>query len=122
MSKNNKLDFLGCTISGLCIIHCLLFPFLFIIYPFLEFNEEIFHLFFLILTIIVSALSFYSGYKQHRNLKIAFLFILGIMFLSINLIFHEYLSKYELFINICGSLLIIIGHLNNKSHCKKCNH
>ena len=106
-------DKIGIFVSGLCLIHCILLPFLSIIIPFLDEKLHIL-LFFIIITI--GFYSFYFGFKKHQKLRPLILFIIGIIFLSL-----EIFSHYEVF-TIFGSVIIIAAHLNNSYHCKNCNH
>lgn len=124
MEYKKIFDNLGIWISGLCLIHCVLMPVFIIFYPFMfnKTEEIIFHSILLIIAIILSLISFKSGYKIHQKSKPIKLALTGISLMFFNLIFHDFFHDIELLINLIGSLFIISAHLSNKKHCSKCKH
>lgn len=110
---NNLCDKIGIFVSGLCLVHCISLPFLSILIPFV--NETI-HIYLFLIIVSIGFYSFYFGYKKHYKLKPLTLFIIGSIFLSMEIFFH-----YEI-LSVIGSLVIIIAHIINTHHCQKCNH
>lgn len=110
----NSTDWL----SSVCIIHCLLTPVVLALYPFLinESQEVIAHSIILAFAILISIYSIVSGYKIHKNKAPSKYIALGLSLLVTNIIYHDLLHEVEIFVNILGSFLIIIGHKKNKKH------
>lgn len=130
MKYNKIMDKLGIWLSGLCLIHCILLPILFVLFPLLglkEFklveNSELYvHSLFFVFIILIGIFSFYPAYKIHKRKKPFCLFLLGSSFLISTIIFHEYLEEIELYLNLVGSIILIYSHFKNKKHCKSCHH
>lgn len=125
MSKYKDIyDKIGVWLSGLCIIHCILVPLLFLFYPAVGENIEshFLHSVFFLVIMAVAIVSFSTGYKLHKRLEPILYLISGLLILLINLLFHEKLLNYEMGLNVLGSLLVVISHIKNKKHCNKCNH
>ena len=115
MKYNKIMDRLGMWLSGLCLIHCILLPILFVLIPILglesfnltEVSERYIHSIFFVFIILIGIFSFYPAYKIHNKKKPFLLFLLGCSFLISTIIFHEYLEKIELFLNLIGSSILI---------------
>jgi len=71
-SKQRALfDKIAVVLSGLCLLHCLLLPFLLAFLPFLgQFGDDHFHAEMLIFVIPVSAIALFVGYRRHGQIKV----------------------------------------------------
>lgn len=109
-------------LSGLCTIHCLLTPILFIIFPVLGATfiaGENFHQILLWFVLPISLLALLLGYFQQRD-RIAFLMgVIGLSHLSTAAMFGDVFSNElsELVVTSLGSLVLIAGHIRNYQLC-----
>ena len=117
--KTNVLDLLGMSVSGLCVVHCLLTPLLLVFSPIYWgelFAHETVHLLFLILGSSFALLSLNHGYRKHQQLSILFLGAIGLLLLFLALTFIEG-SSYEIGVTLLGGLLLISAHFKNWRAC-----
>lgn len=122
-----RLDRAAIVFSGLCTIHCLLSPVLFIIFPVWGetfVTAEKFHQFLLWLVLPVSLLALLLGYFQRRD-KVAFLLgLIGLSQLVIAaMLGNEFFSELsEAVIIPLAGLILIAGHIRNYQlcHCDEC--
>ncbi len=126
----------GIFISGLCVVHCVLFPVLIILLPATRsfFYNPILEIIILVLGIIIGSISFVTSYRQHRKPYPMMLGLTGVAFLALNLfVFVESESHVELSgipidpLMILGGSFLIAGHAWNihACHCfcdKSCDH
>jgi hypothetical protein len=105
-----KADMVGMGLSGLCMVHCLVFPLL------VSFAPAILR------GLPGDDATHRLGYKVHRKGWILALFLLGIALISAAAALGEpVLSAYgETGITVCGSLLLITAHWCNRSFCNSC--
>ena len=120
-------DFLAISLSGLCLVHCLLFPLITIFLPavsgsFLE--GEIFHKFLLIFILPTSILALFLGCKKHRKRNFFFIGGIGLFFLVFAAFLgHELLGEVgEKVLTTLGGLIIAYAHWKNFQSCKKDEH
>jgi len=123
LAKDQKFyDKLSIGISIACIMHCLLFPSLLILFSsFLSLfiNGELVHYLLLILVAPVSIFALSMGLKNHKNFLI---FLTGLIGLS-NLIFALFIPvsffglSGEVLFTIIGSTLITAAHYSNYRLC-----
>lgn len=131
-------DRTGMFVAGLCIVHCLLFPFLLIALPA---SRELFHSpilegVILLAGIIAGSISFTTSYKKHRLPYPMMIGLTGVALLAINLfVFTEDKTHVDLSggpiavapLMILGGILLVAGHAWNlhACHCfcdKSCDH
>ncbi|MEA2259657.1 MAG: hypothetical protein QOJ51_2482 [Acidobacteriaceae bacterium] len=120
-----KADMVGMGLSGLCMLHCLVFPLLVSFAPAILRElpgDDVTHRALAIGIALAGGLAFRSGYKVHRKGWILALFLLGIAMISAAAALGEPgLSAYgEAGITVCGSLLLITAHSCNRSFCHSC--
>ena len=120
-----KADIVGMGLSGLCMIHCLVFPLLVSFAPAILRElpgDDVTHRVLAIGIALAGGLAFRSGYRVHRQGWILALFLLGIALIAAAAAVGEpVLSAYgEAGITICGSLLLITAHWCNRSFCRSC--
>lgn len=77
--SGKKARSLSYIFSSLCLIHCLMMPFVILLIPALSsfFNDTL-ELLLILLIIPVSAYAFFPTWKNHKNIKLIILFLLGI--------------------------------------------
>lgn len=119
-SKSTLTDKLGIFGSTLCLIHCLVLPFILPLLsaqaysPHLSGIESLFHLVIFPALLLTAVIAFRNGYRQHHNTRILALGIIGVLLLSSGLV-----SEYFLFsdpseaLTASGSAVLVISHLLN---------
>ena len=109
--------------SGLCTIHCLLTPVLFILVPVLGatlVTVEKFHQLLLWFVLPVSLLALLLGYFRRRD-KVAFLLgVIGLSQLVTAVIWgDDFFNEFsEVVVTSFGSLVLIAGHIRNYQLCR----
>lgn len=116
-------DKIGIVLSGLCVVHCLLTPFVILLIPSLELASyhDLFHDVLLGVLPLVALSAFIPGYRRHRNFEVFLWSLPGLAMVAIGaLVFHEQVVGQVLF-SIAGSLLLIKAHLVNRALCTCCS-
>jgi hypothetical protein len=113
-----KADVLAVSLSVLCILHCLLLPIMVITIPSMAslfFVHEAFHAWMVMTVIPVSAMALYSGWKEHRVVKIGAIGFMGLLLLSCAAFLgHDFLSESsEVFLTVIGTTVITLAHIWN---------
>lgn len=135
--KHSKIwDRTGIAIASLCLVHCILFPFLILLLPATRgvLQNPIIEGVVLFLGILVGSISFTTSYRKHRNHYPMMLGLSGVALLTLSLfVFMESNVHFDFrgltfdpFLML-GGLLLIIGHAWNlhACHCfceKDCSH
>jgi hypothetical protein len=117
-------DLAGVTASGVCLIHCLLTPFLISLapdlVPYLP-GDVWFHRTLAVGIVLLGAVAFFPGYLLHRRRSLLIPVSLGIVLILLVACCGETLSRpVELILNVSGSLLLVAAHLLNRSFCRQC--
>lgn len=119
-----KLDVVGMVLSIGCVIHCLLFPIILPLLPFIGFtfnHESGFHLILAAIISFTAALALAMGYRKHKMygpLVLASFGVVLITIMGIAEIFTE--SPIIIAITVVGSAFIIMGHYFNHKYLCKC--
>lgn len=139
--NKNITDHIGMVTSCVCIIHCLLLPFLLLFTSFTDFEQ--FHGYTLGLTVLISGHALWHGWKRHCKHIVMWFGTIGVLCLVGGVIAHEFahghttmvahgdhfhavhshnnLAKLaEVAITVIGSLFIIMAHLYNLKFKKSC--
>ncbi|MGR3811813.1 MerC domain-containing protein [Jiulongibacter sp. NS-SX5] len=116
--KSKSLDILGISAATLCLLHCLLFPFLFIV-PMRVSHNPFVDLVFLLIGI-------FSVYRLTKNMEfglIKALFWIGISIILISIVLQILLFIHTPLIYIGATTLIIthVVHYANHSHGNQAN-
>ncbi len=118
----NKLSIF---LSIACAIHCLMMPIVVVFLPFLSVYFEQYHwveILIVFSTIILGTNSILHGYKYHHQNKIpAYLFVLGIGFLTTSSVLHFVFDMHNMpqqIINIIGALFSASAQIYNLKLCK----
>lgn len=110
------LDQVAVALSGLCLIHCLLLPFLVVALPFLgQFSDDHLHAEMLVIVIPVSLVALLLGFRRHRHTGVILTGIAGLVILTIGgTVAH---SAYGLVadrtLTVIGSVTLAITHYRN---------
>ena len=113
-SKITTPDYIGIASASLCVVHCVLTPFLIFFFTNTVWWEK-FSYFFLSLSFI----SAFQATKHSKNRKVLSLIWCSFALLAIGILFEEDFPKLEI-LNYLASLGLIIGHILNIKYCKKC--
>lgn len=118
-----RLDQAAIVFSGLCTIHCLLAPILFVIFPVWGatfVTDEKFHQLLLWLVLPVSLLALLLGYSQRRDKVTLLLGLVGLSQLIIAVMLgNEFFSELsEVVITPLAGLILITGHIRNYQLCR----
>jgi hypothetical protein len=110
------LDRLAITLSGVCLLHCLLLPFIIVALPLLvQFNGKHFHLQMLVAVIPVSLIAFAIAYPRHGNKTIIAWGLVGIaiMFVGGTIAHANYGAVADTTLTIAGSVILATSHFFN---------
>lgn len=119
-AKSTITDKLGIFGSTLCLIHCLVLPFILPLLsaqaysPHLSGLESFFHGIIFPVLLLIAVLAFSRGYKQHHSKLILTLGISGVSLLFSGLIAEYFIhtGRAEI-ITASGSALLVVAHLLN---------
>ena len=111
------------SLSLLCAIHCLFFPLLAVFLPSmiaLPLQDEIFHIWMVIIVVPVSAYALTMGCKNHKRYQILLIGSIGLTILSTVAILGNDLLGEELekTFTVIGALVIAIAHIWNYRICQ----
>lgn len=114
MKFQPKSDWLGVASASLCVVHCLLTPFLLLIASSFSWWHEVSYLFLLI--------SFFAAFEasKHTESRIALRLIwLSFTLLTLCILFEDEFHFLHA-MSYLASFGLIGGHLYNLHYCKKC--
>jgi len=113
------------SLSSLCIIHCLVFPFIVLMSPAFGaswFSSESFHLWMLIGVVLSSVVALTLGYLKHEQKRILIWAGIGLILLFIAFLLEEHVSELVgKVITIFGAVAVGVGHYKNYTTCGKQN-
>jgi len=122
MSFKINWDALGITTSIACAIHCAVLPLVMTSLPLFGINiieNDWFEYSMIFLAFIIGAYSLYHGYKKHHHSFLPFIiFTVGIIFLLVKQIWHE----WHIWFLIPAVILIVTAHIINFRSCRVHNH
>lgn len=113
------LDRIGQWMSGLCIVHCILVPLLFLVFPVIGhslvekggwFHEVLF-----VSISAIAGLSIYLGYRIHFSWQPVIWLSTGVLFIACGIFVFPASGLTELLFTVGGGLCLIRGHLLNHS-------
>jgi MerC mercury resistance protein len=116
---------MGVWTSALCVVHCLLTPVLIsfsaVLAHFLPAEERV-HRSLAVLVALFGTIALLIGFRKHRRVRILFLMIGGLGFISGSAWFGDRLPShaYEVAITMVGSGLMISAHRLNHTFCRSC--
>jgi len=121
-------DTIGLTVSGTCMIHCLMAPVSVIILPLLGLTitqEHILHEILLYLILPSALIAITMGCRRHKDYSIAALAVIGISLLIYAVVTHDtYSHELITLTTFIGSALLVVSHVRNYMLCRKadCQH
>lgn len=121
--QHNWIDQTGIWLSFICIIHCIVTPFLILLLPALTFLSDGsgIHGVLAIVLSLVSALAFVPGYFRHRDKLVILRASVGLS-LIVTMAFQTGLSeRLEFFGTVVGSVLLIRTHIRNRALANCCS-
>jgi hypothetical protein len=110
------LDQVAVALSGLCLVHCLMLPFLVVLVPVLaQVSDEHFHLEMLIVVIPVSLIALALGYRRHGHTGVVIAGLAGLAILTVGgTLAHEaYGLLADRVLTVLGSITLAITHYRN---------
>lgn len=117
-------DSAGMLASGLCLLHCLAFPVLIALFPFVApaGDSEIFHGAMVGLALVAALLALAPGYLTHRRAVIAAMGIAGLACLAgaVFVLGPRYGEAAETMLTVAGAVLLTLAHLRNRACCRAC--
>jgi hypothetical protein len=110
------LDRVAITLSGLCLVHCLLLPAIIVVLPLVsQFSETHFHAQMLIVVVPVSLFAFGFAYRRHGNKAVIAWGIAGIaiMFVGGTVAHANYGILADSLLTMAGSVILATSHYFN---------
>lgn len=119
----NRWDHAGIGASFLCVLHCLVTPFLITALPVLAATEHQTHSVFAIFILLFGLLAFIPGYRQHQKKSIPALGIMGasMIILAAELPEIANTEAIETGLVVIGGITLISAHIRNVYWCRFCN-
>lgn len=118
----NLFDQVAVGLSGLCVLHCLLLPFVLLAIPFLgQFGDDHFHVQVLLLVFPVSLIALGRGFRRHKNLLIILAGAVGLGVLAIGgtLVHSRYGLAADRVVTVAGSLILAAAHFANSRQSRR---
>lgn len=115
-------DKIAVGLSGLCLLHCLLLPFVVAILPFLgQFDDDHLHAEMLIFVVPVSVIALFVGYRRHGQTDVVVSGAIGLLILAIGaFVVHDlYGPMADRLTTVAGSLVLAYTHYRNFRLAKK---
>jgi uncharacterized membrane protein (DUF485 family) len=118
-------DCLGIGLSFLCLVHCLVFPFLIAFAPELLKGlpgDDLTHRILALVIGLVGWIAFRSGYRIHRRRWVLGIFSSAMVLIAAAAILGESALSvgWETGMTVCGSLLLVTAHFANHTFCRSC--
>tara|TARA_Y100001949_G_C15952988_1_gene315645 strand:+ start:946 stop:1347 length:402 start_codon:yes stop_codon:yes gene_type:complete len=116
-------DLIGISLSGMCLIHCVLTPLFIMMTPLIGagfWSSHGLHESIIYLIIPTAVIALAVGCTRHRDFWVGFIGFIGICVLTIAvLVTHQLGINFVYILTIIGSILIISAHYRNRILCKR---
>lgn len=111
-------DRIGISASLLCVLHCLLTPFLILLMPVLGewTSHTTFHSLIVFIVVPVAVWALWNGYRAHRLKRVIVLGTLGLALLCVAMVVPN--PQYETVFMIVAGLTLASAHLSNIRACQ----
>jgi len=121
-----RLDALGLTISGACLVHCIALPFAAIVVPaftlgFDEQSDHAFHWLLLGFAVPISTLALWRGALRSGDRRWLWMGSVGLALMLIGVL-HAFGAKSEVPLTSIGVTLLAFAHVKNFSHPNRARH
>ena len=118
------LDSLAISASTLCVLHCLVTPFLLILVPVISSTfvaDELFHKIFVAFILPISIVALFLGCRRHRDRIVLILGSIGLACLVIVAAMgHEFFGEFgEKIGTVIGGMILVTGHIRNYYLCRQ---
>lgn len=115
-------DRFGIGVSGVCAIHCLLFPVLISVLPLWSFAPVLHEWAHPVFLVMLVPIVFFASRRSHYDRKITTLLIAGFFVVLIAWVFGHLWFGYlfETTGTLAGSILLTLGHWMNYRHHRTC--
>ncbi len=115
-------DKLSIGLSMLCVIHCLVLPFMLVLVPSwiaVQLGNEAFHAWMVFAVLPTSIYALTSGCKKHKDYRLIALGICGLLLLVLAVMIGEHLLGHlgEKLMTLTGATLLAISHFWNFRLC-----
>ena len=117
------LDGTAVALSALCLVHCLVFPFIIAGLPFLAgFDEGHLHAQMLVVVLPLSIFALSVGFRRHRSLRVVAAGAAGMLLLTIGgTIAHDHYGLLaDRLLTVSGALTLATAHFYNSSLSRRC--
>ena len=114
MNMKNITDKFSICLSMCCILHCLALPVLIVLLPSISslwINDEIVHVYLVLLAIPISLFAMVKSLKVHNNYKCISLAVIGLLLLVVAIFMHD-----------IGSFFGEQGHVEEQGHGEEHGH
>ncbi|MEM9174382.1 MAG: MerC domain-containing protein [Myxococcota bacterium] len=129
VSTRPLADLVGIVGSTLCALHCLIVPISLVVGPIgllSAVQDEFFHRALLFIVVPAAALAFTTGCLQHRDRRVFFLGVGGLLLLTASLtVLHDWIGENgERIAALTAAALLITAHVRNFRLCRSddCEH
>lgn len=115
-------DRVGVVASTLCVIHCLVSPVVALLLPIVVATEGLTHRVLALAVVSFALLAFVPGYKQHREVTVLVLGVLGIGLIWTAVLLPETLGgeTVETILTMSGGITMVAAHFRNIALCRRC--
>ena len=117
------LDRVAIALSGLCLVHCLLLPFVIMLTPFLgRLSQDHLHAQMLFVVVHVSLFALTLGYRRHGNRNIVAWGFIGLLLLFAGAtVGHHYFGIVaDQSLTVAGSVTLATTHYRNSRLSRRC--
>lgn len=114
--KKAILDKVAVGLSGLCLLHCLLLPFVVAVLPFLgQIGNEHFHAEMLLFVVPVSVVALGVGYRRHHRAAVLVSGAAGLIILAVGgtYVHDTYGEMADRAMTVTGSIILAFTHFKN---------
>tara|TARA_B100000029_G_scaffold356087_1_gene348918 strand:+ start:556 stop:978 length:423 start_codon:yes stop_codon:yes gene_type:complete len=110
------------SLSTICVVHCFFAPsflVLFSSFESIQYDNELIHLLFLLMTVPVSFFALTLGLKNHKKSSFFLIGILGLSVLILALILGQGIlgELGEKLVTLGGSIIVVFAHFKNYQTC-----
>ena len=115
-------DKFAISLSAICAIHCFFAPVFLVLFSSFEsiqYDNELIHFLFLLMTVPISFFALTLGLKNHKKSSFFILGIAGLIILILALVLGEgILGKLgEKLVTLIGSIIVVFAHFKNYQTC-----
>ena len=115
-------DKFAISLSAICAIHCFFVPVFLVLFSSFEsiqYDNELIHFLFLLMTVPISFFALTLGLKNHKKSSFFILGIAGLIILILALVLGEgILGKLgEKLVTLIGSIIVVFAHFKNYQTC-----